>query len=154
MRFGCYGTSKYRDSAVDALCGILIPIEKGQIALTWRPPSSRAWHMENTDDTELTPKCKSWMVDQKDLSELRGHDLVLECQKRLHRFPDRTENDIEARIVEDMLVMQSELRRVYRHFVIITDSTGANAPREVAATASANKADIKDGVSLRFRSVM
>lgn len=140
--------NEYRDSAVDALCGIITPIEKGQIALTWQPPSFRAWHKENVNDTELTPTRISWMIDQGHVSELRGHELVLECQKRLHRSPDRTEKDVEARIVKDMLVVQSELRRVYRRFVIITDSTGAsNASREASANISASKADIKDGVS-------
>lgn len=91
------------------------------------------------------------MIDQGHLSELRGHELVLECQKRLQQSPDRSEKEVESSIVKDMLVMQSELRRVYRRFVIITDSTGvSNASREAAASTSASKADIKDGVSLRF----
>jgi hypothetical protein len=135
-------------SAIDALCSILIPIEKGQLALTWQPPSRTAWYQERGTEKELQPRWIDWMVDQGRLSELTGHELVLECQKRFNRYQDRSEKEVETRMIKDLLVMQSELREEYRRFVIITDSSGtSNTSREVAASTSVSKADIKDGVS-------
>jgi len=133
-------------NAVDALCGILMPIEKGQIALTWQPPSRTSWCRDLDTDKELQPTWVDWMIDQAHLSELKGHELVLECRKRFNQCQDRTEKDVETRMVKDLLAMQSELREEYRRFVIITDTSGTcNTSREVAARTSLSKADIKDG---------
>jgi hypothetical protein len=132
---------------VDSLCGILLPIEKGQIALTCHMPPSHAWHKEK-DEPDFISDRISWMIDQAHLADLPDLELVMECQKRLGRLHDRSERAIESSIVKDLLVMQSDLRYEYRRFVIITDSTGAsNISREAASSNSASKADIKDGVS-------
>ncbi|KAF8591974.1 hypothetical protein K439DRAFT_618242 [Ramaria rubella] len=135
-------------SVVDALCSVLIPIEKGQIALTWQPPSCRSWSQREGHHTtnDLDPDRVNWMLEQGKLSELKGHELILECRKRLKRSEDHSEKDVESSVIKDMLVMQSELRHEYRRFVIITDTTGSsNTSKEVAANTSASKADIKDG---------
>lgn len=117
--------------------------------MTWHPPSQCAWHKETPNDRDLVPERVSWVIDQAHLSELRNHELVAECQKRLQRSPYRSEKEVESSMVMDMVVMQSELRQIFRRFVIVTDSTGAsNISREAASSRSASKADIKDGVSL------
>lgn len=142
-------TAEIRDSMFDALCGILYPMQKGQIALTWQPPSMRAWYKENPNDTDLTPKRLSWMTDQAHLSELEGPELVEECQNWLRRLPRRSEKDVEESIINDMVVMQSELRETYRRFVIVTDTTGASNISKEAAARSMSRVDIKDMVSTR-----
>ncbi|KAF8528064.1 hypothetical protein BU17DRAFT_61387 [Hysterangium stoloniferum] len=124
-------------SIVEVLSTILIPIEKGQISLTWHPPSLRRWHHDLTTN-DFKSSYEEWRIEQACLSDLEGYDLVTECQRILRESQDQSEKDVENTIVRDLVVMQSLFRREYR-------STGpCNTSKEAAARSSTRTADIKD----------
>jgi len=131
-------------SIVETLSSILILIEKGQISLTWHPPSRRNLYHDQTINN-FKSSFEEWRIEQACLSDLEGYDLVTECQRILRESQDRTEKDVENTIVRDLVVMQSLFRREYRRFVIITDSTSpCNTSKEAAARCSTRTADMKD----------
>lgn len=88
----------------------------------------------------------TWFLKQRAISRLYGTDFTEECERW---FPaaNRTEKDIENLLVDDLVVMQSEFRKDYRRFVIITDTRSTSNASKEAATASTSNYTARDMVS-------
>ncbi|GJJ09588.1 hypothetical protein Clacol_003811 [Clathrus columnatus] len=131
--------------ALSSLTGILKAIEKEQVELMWHPPPPFQWQGPSSSSSlkDLELKKINWILEQDMLSKLRGLALTGECE-RLFPAANRTEKDVEKVLVDDMVVMQSEYRKNYRRFVIITDVGTTSNTSKQAAHVSASSCEVKD----------